>query len=248
MQEQVLEDHMAQQEHKKSHQLAELVETKQSRLAVSADHSSANAILELADQVGSEIVILKTHVDIIEDFSWDFVTRLKALAEKHHFLIFEDRKFADIGTTVELQCGKGVYQIAEWADIINAHSLPGPGIVDGLRRACEGHDVGLLLLAHMSSQGNLFDQEYVDSTVRMAEANDDFVMGFIAQSRVSERKEFWHMTPGVQLEAKAGSLGQQYRTPAQARKDGSDIIIVGRGIYGADEPAKVAAEYRVASL
>ena len=39
----------------------------------------------------------QTHIDIIEDFDQELITRLQELSRKHDFLIFEDRKFADIG-------------------------------------------------------------------------------------------------------------------------------------------------------
>jgi hypothetical protein len=55
-----------------------------------------------------------------------------------------------------------VYHIAEWADIVNAHILPGPGIIEGLKQGVSlvkknSNDRALLLLAQMSSKDNLLN-------------------------------------------------------------------------------------------
>ena len=47
--------------------------------------------MQLADTVGPYICVLKTHADILVDFSTEAMKTLRALANKHQFLIFEDR-------------------------------------------------------------------------------------------------------------------------------------------------------------
>jgi len=224
-----------------------LMDGKKSNLALSADVTHCEDVLALADKIGPEICILKIHVDILEDFDQTFPLELRKLADKHNFLIFEDRKFADIGNTVKLQYEKGIYHIADWADIINAHSLPGSGIVSGLMEVGLKKQRGLLLLAEMSSANNLFTKDYAMQTLRMAEQFPEFVIGFISQQKLSDDPGWIYMTPGVQLQAGTDVLGQQYVTPEIALvKHQSDIIIVGRGIIKAEDTLAEARKYREA--
>jgi uridine monophosphate synthetase len=225
--------------------LCEIIANKQSNLSLSADVSSVKELLNLADKIGPEICLLKTHVDILSDFDAHFITQLKALAEKHQFLIFEDRKFADIGHTVKQQYGGGLYQIAEWADITNAHTVPGPGIIQGLKEVGLVKQRGLLLLAEMSSMGSLAHGAYTQASIHMAHEHLDFVMGFIALKQLSKHPGLLHMTPGVQCGHSGDSLGQHYISPEQAiLENKTDIIIVGRGIYQAKDPIAAAKHYR----
>lgn len=74
------------------------MEIKQSNLCVSADVSSAAALIQLAEDVGDYICVLKTHADIVEDWSDRTVRKLRELSRQKCFLLFEDRKFGDIGS------------------------------------------------------------------------------------------------------------------------------------------------------
>ena len=96
----------------------------------------------------------------------------------------------------------------------------------------------------MSTSGALARGAYTEDAVRMARDSRDFVIGFIAQHRMEgvglregenldDAEDYLILTPGVGLDVTGDGLGQQYRTPEKAiLASGSDIIIVGRGVYG----------------
>ncbi|PHH66842.1 hypothetical protein CDD81_5974 [Ophiocordyceps australis] len=119
--------------------LFKLMTLKASNLCLSADVATARELIYLADKIGPSIVVLKTHHDMAA--GWDYHpqtgtgAKLAALARKHGFLIFEDRKFCDIGNTVEMQYTAGSARIIEWAHIVNVNMVPGKASVTSLANA-----------------------------------------------------------------------------------------------------------------
>jgi orotidine-5'-phosphate decarboxylase len=155
------------------------------------------------------------------------------------------------GNTVSLQYSSGVHKIASWAHITNAHTVPGPSIVSGLASVGMPLGRGLLLLAEMSTVGNLAVGQYTRASVRIAMDHRDFVIGFIAQRRMDELAaqdsgteipDFLILTPGVGLGSREDGKGQQYRTPEEVITESAcDLIIVGRGIYGQGDQIDIRA-------
>jgi orotidine-5'-phosphate decarboxylase len=95
-------------------QLLETIERKKSNLCVSVDVTKSADFISVIDAVGPYVSLIKvgypsscaymrphspikTHIDVLDDFTPPVVDALTSLSKKHDFLIFEDRKFADIG-------------------------------------------------------------------------------------------------------------------------------------------------------
>jgi len=234
-------------------QYMDVVCKKQTLVILAADLRTMGELSELIEEVGPHIAALKTHVDLVDDWTASDWAALCELAKQHDLLIFEDRKFADIGPISRGQMA-GVYDIRSWANVVTAHGISGPDIVDGL---CAGwNDVsregGVLLLAQMSSRGNLLGLEgYTDAMVQAGIANSG-VFGFIGngsrpaelsvlREKVGDKKLIW--TPGVNLAVGDGEMGQRYGDPSEAILSGSDGIIVGSGIYKSENPGEMAKAY-----
>ena len=219
--------------------------------------------------MGPYIAVLKTHIDIISDFSQATTDGLTQLSNKHNFLIFEDRKFVDIGNTVQKQYKGGALRIFDWAHIVNASVLAGEGIIKALdeviAQAGASSERGILILAEMTSKGSLATGEYTRASVEIAQKYSQSVIGFVAtrelsgyvSGNASERapgcdhtdskgreEDFVVFTTGVNMSSKGDALGQQYQTPTSAVKGGSDFLIAGRGIYAVPDPIVAVKAYR----
>ena len=123
-----------------AHRYMETAARKQSLVCLAADMRSVGELIDLVEEVGPHIAALKTHVDMVDDFSMESWQGLIDSAEKHDLLLFEDRKFADIGKVSQNQMA-GIHDIRSWADIVTAHRISGPDIVDGIAAGWLGHAV-----------------------------------------------------------------------------------------------------------
>jgi uridine monophosphate synthetase len=227
-----------------------LMHEKKTNLAFNPDVPTAAEFLALIDLVGPEICLLKTHIDMVEDVDSSTIHQLQELAQKHNFMILDDHKFSDIGAIAQRKYARGKFYFVEWADLVTVHGLAGVNTVKALKQEAEkfqkktGVARGIFLVAQMSCEGNLLDENYTHEVVEMGKQHPDFVAGFIGQESLGD-PGFITCTPGINISQKGDSLGQQFNPPEHAIGDcGTDIVIVGRGIYTAADPLKAAREYR----
>ena len=178
-------------EHSFAKKILEIAIEKRSNLIASADFITTKELLDFADFVGPHIVALKTHIDILNDFDADeTILPLKDLATKHNFLLMEDRKFADIGNTQELQFSYGTYKISNWADLVTSHVIGGSKSLDCFM------NVGVVAILGMSSKGTLTDSHYREEALKVIE-NHPSIIGCVAQNEISDQLLLF--TPGVNL-------------------------------------------------
>ena len=97
--------------------ILDTMERKKTNLGVSVDVTKTHDLLALIDVVSPYVCLIKvklllfeylldilifslsfeTHIDILDDFDHSLIERLQSLSQERDFVIFEDRKFADIG-------------------------------------------------------------------------------------------------------------------------------------------------------
>jgi orotidine 5'-phosphate decarboxylase subfamily 1 len=223
---------------------------KKTNIISALDLESFEKILFLLSLIGPFICAVKLHTDTLTDFSFENITKLKELAQKGDFLIFEDRKFADIGKVVEQQYTNGTFKIVDWADLITAHAISGPGTIQALYNGAKSKNLenerGIVMLAQMSSVNNLADYSYATKVcaqvVNLSSEHQKFVAGIVTQNEVYLNNlsglGILRMTPGIGLEINYIVGDQQYETPQQVFDKGTDIPIIGSAIYNSKNPAE----------
>jgi uridine monophosphate synthetase len=228
----------------KAHQLLQIAHSKQSNIIASIDLVEANEILNLLEKIGHKICAVKLHIDIVKDFSWEFISRLKSLAVEKNFMIIEDRKFADIGNTQILQLTQGVYEIAKWADFVTIQMIAGELSLKAIEDLNIENKPALLPIVEMSSKGALTDEHYIEQCKTFIHKYSA-VVGAVCQKTALEN-DLLKFTPGISLNNKEDNKGQQFNTPTYAINNlKAHFLIIGRDIYQSTDPLSVVENYLI---
>ena len=193
----------------------------------SADLQYSYKIFNILDIIGEYIYGLKIHCDIILDWNDDVIKKLKEYKNKYNIIIIEDRKWCDIGNTTTLQLQNKFYKYDKWVDMFTVHSISGEGPVKSIYNY--NKNIKVLLIAEMSTQDNLIDENYTKKTINIAHNNKN-VIGYICQNKI-DNDFYLHMSPGVNINTNKDDNKQNYNHPKKMIEKGIDYLIVGRGLY-----------------
>jgi orotidine-5'-phosphate decarboxylase len=169
--------------------------------------------------------------------------------------VFLDLKFHDIPNTV----AGAVRAVADLdTAIVNVHAAGGPAMLAAAREAAEqsgGAQRPLVIAVTVLTSLDDSDLKAVgqsvparEQVVRLAqlvqsEGLDGVVCSpaEISAIRAACGPDFKLIVPGIRPDWAATGDQKRITTPAQARDDGADVLVIGRPITGADDPAAAAA-------
>lgn len=213
------------------------------RIAVALDTDDLVVALRMAKAVRPHIAVAKVGLELYSAVGPDAISALSDLGME----VFIDVKLHDIPATV----GRAARVLGaggvRWA---NAHAVGGSDMlrafVEGL--AAGADDAGLaapvaLAVTVLTSDHDAPPALLVERAGLAAAAGCGGVVCAAADIAVIRHAEagLQCVTPGIRPAGAPHDDQARVATPAQAARAGSDLLVVGRAITGADDPAAAAA-------
>ncbi len=213
---------------------------------IACDFSSKEQVFEFLDKFEGRKPFVKIGMELFYAEGPEIVREIKRRGHK----IFLDLKLHDIPNTVK----KSMNVLSRLdVDMTNLHAA---GTISMMEAALEGltREDGTRPLLIAVTQLTSTDQERMENDLLIKEPIDKVVMHYASNAakagldgvvcspleagKVHDTcgKDFLTITPGVRFAD--GDIGDQKRvmTPAEAKKIGSDYIVVGRPITAAADP------------
>lgn len=214
-----------------------IIKTKKTKICLAADVDTMDELFNIIDQLGDHICILKLHHDIINDFNDNMeknINKLNKLKTKHNFLIWEDRKFADIGFVMEKQINN---HISKWADLVSIHPIAGK---ESVKYCLNNTDIGIILIGEMSSSNQLINKEYQNEVVKITQEFSN-IIGIVCQHKMTDN--LLNIVPGISLKMSEDNKGQKYNSINNRLF--ADIFVVGRSICKSINPLETLNQYNI---
>ncbi len=213
---------------------------------IACDFASAGDVFKFLDKFEGKKPFVKIGMEL---FYAEGPSIVRAIKERGH-KIFLDLKLHDIPNTVK----KAMSVLSNLdVDICNLHAAGTTKMmeaaIEGLTRA-DGTRPLLIAVTQLTST----DQETMEKDLLINESIDKVVMhyasnakkagldGVVCSPLEAEKvhdtcgKEFLTVTPGVRFADSDKGDQKRVMTPAEAKKIGSDYIVVGRPITAAEDP------------
>ncbi len=220
-----------------------------SELVVALDFKDAQSAVEMAEKVRGVAPWVKVGLELFCAEGPEIITRFKEMG----FKVFVDLKFFDIPNTV-----KGAVRSATraGADMLSLHALGGERMAiaarEGRAEGANGADGPLLMAITILTSMDEDDIPFpvpdglgsavLDLALASSQAGlDGVVCSGLEVEAIKEKcgSDFLALTPGIRP-ASVSDDQRRVVTPAQAVERGSNFLVVGRPITGADDPAEAA--------
>ena len=206
---------------------------KQSNIILAFDKNYLGSILDLyniLNKIHSHIIGLKVHNEILK-ITYDENIKLYKKCKELDIFLWEDRKFNDIGNTIQEQI-KYYTSIRDFISIVpigGALSIP------------QNTSLGIFLLAELSCKNNIINVLNTQDILTLAKKKN--VCGIICQHPENVPFNIPTIMPGIHLNKSSDGLNQQWRDPSKLKYK-ADFYVVGRAITDSENPEIEVLKYK----
>lgn len=215
------------------------------KVIVALDFPDEKSALRLVDNINPDLCRLKVGKELFTRSGPELVRRLV----NSGYDIFLDLKFHDIPNTVAKACVAAA-DLGVW--MVNIHSIGGPSMMEAARKALSSNDAPLLIAVTILTSSNEEDLKAVgiehspETMVKRLAllAYEQGLDGVVCSAqetgplRNSLGHDFKLVTPGIRLPEDSTDDQKRIMSPADAIKQGSDYLVIGRPITQADDPVQ----------
>lgn len=218
-----------------------------SKTMVALDFSTRKEVYDFLSKF-KEPIYVKIGMELTYAFGFEIIREIKAMGHQ----IFLDLKLHDIPNTVK-QAMKNLAQLE--VDVVNLHCSGGSvmmkaaieglqeGAIDGKRPLCIGVTQLTSTSQEMMNEELLISGKVEDVVISYAtlakECGLDGVVCSVHEAKAIHQacgEKFLTVTPGIRLSSDSVDDQKRVATPAYAKEQGCDYIVVGRSITTSEDP------------